>query len=144
MGCCKLLNIHFICMIAMDVNMKTSLFKIQLEEVELVNNGKVDDINMDHLIESVMQDSITRVAKITTSNKKIQVFLYLRAWLAKYIPATWKPIDFMRYRLTFNKTITKTLKNMIAITSRKLCPKKCSQNQLQFFQPTWYVIAKWL
>ena len=60
-------------MIAMDVNMKTSLFKIQLEEVELVNNDKVDDINMDHLIESVMQDSITRVAKITTSNKNSSV-----------------------------------------------------------------------
>lgn len=74
-------------MTAMDVNMKTPLFGIVYEDVEPYNIDK--DTNQP--IESVIQDSITRVAEITTSNKYSSVSMFMGMARKRYVSTTQNP-----------------------------------------------------
>lgn len=78
-------------MTAMDVNMKTPLFGILYEDVEPYNIDKDDDVDTNQPIESIIQDSITRVAEITTSNKYSSVSMFMGMGRKRYVSATQNP-----------------------------------------------------
>jgi hypothetical protein len=60
---------------AMDMNMKTPLFEVETQETERDFVEKEEDADTDHSIESVMEDSLTRVIENCSSKQKYIDFL---------------------------------------------------------------------
>ena len=58
---------------AMDVNMKTTLFEVEIEETKLDCVEKDEDVDTDQTIKAVMEDSLTKATEIATSNRKTSV-----------------------------------------------------------------------
>ena len=58
---------------AMDVNMKTTLFEVEIEETEPDCAEKEEDVDTYQTIATVMEESLTKATEIATSNRKISV-----------------------------------------------------------------------
>ena len=58
---------------AMDVNIKMPLFEVKTKKTKPNSAEKEEEVHTAQTIEFVMEDSLTRITKIATSNKKTTI-----------------------------------------------------------------------
>jgi hypothetical protein len=72
---------------AMDMNMKTPLFEVETQETERDFVEKEEDADTDHSIESVMEDSLTRVTEIVAANRNTSISTLKNIARKRFVPA---------------------------------------------------------